>query len=172
MSPDTANKSETRMPHLQSLQSITLLPQDAPTTIFVFIMECFRETAFLLQDICVALQLQAPPTCYSSLSGRALRARSVPRVSPRVSPKTGVFEGVSEGVFPGPFGPRAPECPKSVPRVSPECSRHLFDTLSEHFLDTRSLRSAAPKGPREHPFSGTPSSVLKLLHYSTLCLDN
>ena len=41
-----------------------------------------------------------------------------PQECPR---KRGVFEGVSDGVSPGPFRPRAPECPKSVPRVSPEC---------------------------------------------------
>ena len=38
--------------------------------------------------------------------------------------------------------PRAPECPKSVPRVSPECPGHLFDTpgtLSGHF---------GPEGPK------------------------
>ena len=53
--------------------------------------------------------------------------------------KRGVSGGVSDGVSPGPFGPRAPECLKSVPRVSPECLGHLFDTpetLSGHFLDT------------------------------------
>ena len=56
---------------------------------------------------------------------RALRARSV--------------LGVSLGVSPGPFGPQAPECPKSVPRVSPECQKGVLDTpgtLSGHFWDT------------------------------------
>ena len=89
----------------------------------------FCETFWLL-----APRLAIPPACYRSLS--ALRARSVPGVSPRVSPK---MEGLSDGVSPGPFGPRAPECPKSVPRVSPECPGHLFDTpgtLSGHFSDT------------------------------------
>ena len=65
---------------------------------------------------------------------RALRARSVPRVS--------------DGVSLGPFGPRTPECPKSVPRVSPECPGHLFDTpgtLSGLYFWT--LRSPGPEGP-------------------------
>ena len=61
-------------------------------------------------------------------------------VSPRVSSKTGVSEGVSHGESPpGPFGPRARACPKSVPRVSPQCLAHLFGTprtLSGTFWDT------------------------------------
>ena len=73
-----------------------------------------------------------------------------PQECPR---KRGVSTGVSDGVSPG--------CPKSVPRVSPECPGHLFHTpgtLSGHFLDT------PEPGPRGHPvrhslgqppFSGT-----------------
>ena len=48
------------------------------------------------------------------------------------------------GVSLGPFGPRAPECPKSVPRVSPECQEGVPDTpgtLSGHFLDTPAPRA-------------------------------
>ena len=60
--------------------------------------------------------------------------------SPQECPrKRGVSEGVSDGVSVGPFGLRALECPKSFPRVSPECPGYLFDTpvtLSGHFLDT------------------------------------
>ena len=60
-------------------------------------------------------------------------------VSDGVSPKIKVSERVSGGVSRGPSGPRAPECPKGVPRVSPKCPGHLFDTsgtLSGHLLDT------------------------------------
>ena len=55
---------------------------------------------------------------------------------------------------PGPFGARAPECPKSVPRVSPECQKGVPDTpgtLSGHLLDTP---SDTP------PLSGTLSGTL------------
>ena len=78
---------------------------------------------------------------------RALRARVSRGVSPRVSPKTGVSDGVFHGMSPKPFGPRTPECPKSVPRVSPECLGHLFDTLGTHSRDTHS-RARGPKGPK------------------------
>ena len=93
------------------------------------------------------------------------------RVSPRVSPKTGVSDRVSHGVSPGPKGPRAPECPKSVPRVFPECLGYLFDTpgtLSGHSFDTPEPPGAA-KGPGDTPwdtlsdtppFSGTLSETL------------
>ena len=93
-------------------------------------------------------------------------SRECPRECPR---KWGVSERVSDGVFPGPFGPRAPECPKSVPRVSAECQKGVPDTLrtlSGHFLGTleRGARRA-PGTPRrtllEHPpFSGTLSGTL------------
>ena len=85
--------------------------------------------------------LAIPPTSY--------------RVSPRVSPKTGVSDGVSHGVSPGPFGPRAPECPKSVPRVSPECPGHLFDTLGTPFGHSG---AGGPKGPKDTPWD-TPSDT-------------
>ena len=92
-----------------------------------------------------------------------------PAVSLRVSPKTGVSKGVSHGVSPGPFGLRARECLKSVPRVSPECLGHLFDTpgtLSGHFSDIpdagarkapETLRGTLSWTPR---FSGTLSGTL------------
>ena len=100
---------------------------------------------------------------------RALRARESRGVSPRVSPKTGVYDGVCHGVSPRRFGPRAPECPKSVPRVSPECQKSVSDTLgtlSGHFLDTPEpgARRApgTPRGTlrRTPPFSGTLSGTL------------
>ena len=54
---------------------------------------------------------------------------------------------------------RAPECPKSVLRVSPECPGHLFDTpgtLSGHFLDTLEPGARrAPETPVDTP-SDTP----------------
>ena len=71
------------------------------------------------RQICVNLRIDSresghldlqPPRPATGVS-RALRARSVP--------------GVSLGVSLGPFGPRAPECPKSVPRVSRECPRSV-----------------------------------------------
>ena len=89
-------------------------------------------------------------------------------VSPRVSPKTGVSDRMSHGVSPGLFGPRGPECPKSVPRVSPEC-QSIPDTLgklSGHFLDTPETGARrAPRTPRgtlcrTPPFSGTLSGRL------------
>ena len=62
------------------------------------------------------------------------------------------------GVFFKPFGPRAPECPESVPRVSPECQNGVPDTpgtLSGHFLDTpERWARRAPKTPRETPVAG------------------
>ena len=74
-----------------------------------------------------------PPACYRSLS-----ARSVP--------------GVSLGVSLRPFAPRAPQCPKSVPRVSQECQKGVLDnvgTLSGHFLDTAEPGARrAPETPR------------------------
>ena len=79
----------------------------------------------------VCLQPPRPATGVS----RALRARRVPGVSLRVSL--------------GLFGPRAPECPKSVPRVSPECQKGVPDTpgtLSGHFLDTPEPRLVADRG--------------------------
>ena len=47
----------------------------------------------------------------------------------------GVSDGVSHGVCQGPFGPRDPECPKSVPRVSPSV-RDTILTLQGHSRDT------------------------------------
>ena len=83
---------------------------------------------------------------------RALRARSVPGVSPRVSPKTGGVRGSVRRGVPGPFGPRAPECPKSVPRVSPECQKgdtgHSRDTLGTLFGHSGARGPRAPETPR------------------------
>ena len=71
-------------------------------------------------------------------------------VSERVSPKIGVSEKVSGGVSRRAFGPRAPECPKGVPRVSLECPDTFF-TLRRHSLDTFwTLLSLGPEGPPRH----------------------
>ena len=86
-----------------------------------------------------AKSLTATPFKPTLRTLRALRARSVPGLFRRVSRKPGVFEGVSHRVSPGPFRPQTRKCPKSVPRVSPECPGHLLDTpgtLSGYFLDT------------------------------------
>ena len=72
-----------------------------------------------------------------------------PEVSPGVSPKTGVSPGVSHGVSPGPFGPRASECPKSVPRVSGTPFRHSGDTLGTLFGHSG---ARGPKGPGDTPW--------------------
>ena len=70
--------------------------------------------------------------------------REVPGKSPKTSGEVWGISGEVRGLSRS-AGPRAraPECPKSVPRVSRECPqsvlRHLLDapeTLSEHFLDT------------------------------------
>ena len=67
----------------------------------------------------------------------ALRARSA--------------SGVSLGVSLEPFGPRAPECPKSVPRVSRGVKKVSW-TLRGHSRDTFwTLRSPAPEGRRDTP---------------------
>ena len=90
-------------------------------------------------------------------------------VSDGVSPKIELSERVSGGVSRGPSGPRAPERPKGVPRVSPECPGHLFDTpgtLSGHLLDTLEPGAwRAPETPlqtlaRTPRFSGTPRRTL------------
>ena len=77
----------------------------------------------------------------------------------------GVSEGVSHGVSPGPFGPRAPECQKGVPRVSKRYP-DTPGTLSGHLFDTpESGARRAPETPRgtlsrTPPFSGTPCRTL------------
>ena len=71
-----------------------------------------------------------PPINYRGLSG--------PSGPGSVPDNGGVRRSVPRGV-PGPLGPRAPECPKSVLRVSPKCQKGVPDTLgtlSGHFLDT------------------------------------
>ena len=71
-------------------------------------------------------------------------------VSQGVSPKIGVSERVSWGVSRGPFGPRAQECPKGVPRVSPECQKGVR-TLRRHSRDTFwTLWGPGPEGPLRH----------------------
>ena len=81
------------------------------------------------------LQRPRPATGVS----RALRPRGVP--------------GVSFGVSLGPFAPLALECPKTVPRVSPECQKGVPDTpgtLSGHFLDSPEPGARrAPETPRK-----------------------
>ena len=87
---------------------------------------------------------------------RAFRAEVSP--TPKVG---GMFEGVSDGVCecegvsgavsPRPFGPRPPECPKSVLRVSRSVRHTNFDTPG-HSRDTFwTLRSLGPEGPRAPP---------------------
>ena len=84
----------------------------------------------------VSERVANPPGCYRSLSGPP--GPKCPGSVPR---------GVS-----GPFGRRAPECPKkcpeSVPRVSKRCLGHFGDTLG-----TLCGHSGArgPKGPRDTP---------------------
>ena len=57
----------------------------------------------------------------------------------------------SLGVSLEPFGPRAPKCPKSVPRVSPECQKGVRIPRG-HSRDTFwTLRSPGPEGPQRHP---------------------
>ena len=58
-------------------------------------------------------------------------------VSPRVSPKT------TGGVSGARVGPRAPECPKSVPGVSRSVRDTVFDTLVTLFEHSE-------PGPRRH----------------------
>ena len=65
----------------------------------------------------------------------------------RFSATKGLPRGVS-----GPFGPRASERPKSVPRVSPECQKGVW-TLPGHSRDTPGTLSGhsggwGPKGPK------------------------
>ena len=91
-----------------------------------------------------------PPTCYRSLSGP-----SGPKCPEGVPENGGVRGNVRSGVS----RDRAPECPKSVPRVSPECQKGVRDTLGTlSGLGTLFEHSAArgPKGPGDTP-SDTPS---------------
>ena len=86
-------------------------------------------------------QLGKAPTCYRSLPGP-----SGPKCPGSVPGKRGCPR-VSHGVSPAPFGLRAPECPKSVPRVFPECRKGIPDTLGTlfgYFLD------APEPGARKH----------------------
>ena len=97
-----------------------------------------------------------------------------PRECPR---KRGVSERVSDWVFPGPEGPRAPECPKSVPRVSKRCPGHSRDTLGTLFghpvghslghppvfrdtLGDTPGDTSGPKGPRDSCSRPAGSQVL------------
>ena len=96
-------------------------------------------------------------------ASRALRARSVPGVSPKVSPNTGGVQGsVRQGVSRVLRAP-APECPKSVPRVSPECPGHLFlhsgDTLGTLF--GHSFEHPVGHSLGHPPFSGTLLGMLR-----------
>ena len=96
---------------------------------------------------------------------RTLRARSVlGSVSESVPENGGVRGNVPRGVS-GLFGPRAPEYPKSVPRVCPECLEHLFDTLGTLFGHSGARGPKVPETPRgtfprTPPFSGTLSETL------------
>ena len=90
-----------------------------------------------------------------------------PGVSPRVFPGTGVSPGVFHRVSPGSGVSR--KCPKSVPRVSPECRKGVPDTLgtlSGHFLDTpeprarRASETLCGKLPETPRLSGTLTGTL------------
>ena len=72
-------------------------------------------------------RVATPPACHRASLG-PFGPEVSSGVSPRVSPKTGVSPGVSHGVSLGPFGRRAPEFPKSVPRV---CRRSVEKVLSK-----------------------------------------
>ena len=75
---------------------------------------------------------------------------SRPGGSERVSPKIRVSEELSEGVSRGPLWPRPQECPKGVPRVSPECQKGVR-TLRRHSRDTFwTLLGPGPQGPPRH----------------------
>ena len=74
----------------------------------------------------------------------------------RVSPKIGVPWGMCRGASRASFQPRAPECPKGVPRVTPKCQKvsgHFGDTLGtlwRHSWDTFwTFWGPGPKGPPE-----------------------
>ena len=109
-----------------------------------------------------ALRVRKAPTSQKSHSGPS--GPKCPGECPTVSPKMGVSEGVPWGVS-GPFGPRAPECQKGVPRVSKRCPDTLR-TLSGHLFDTpwpgarRALETPRRTLPRTPPFSGTPRRTL------------
>ena len=76
------------------------------------------------------------PPEFSTPLGRSLR----------VSPKTGVSRGCPAGCPWGVFGPRAPECSKSVPRVSGTLFGHSGHTLGIVFGHSR---ARGPKGFRD-----------------------
>ena len=64
----------------------------------------------------------------------------------------GLSHGVSYGASSGPYRPRAPECPKSVPRVCRGVVLDTFLTLRRHSRDTSwTVRRAGPEGLRGHP---------------------
>ena len=109
---------------------------------FIYVMQ--------LQLITVNNMLQNKKYVCNACNPPGLLQESLGPFGPEVSRECP--SGVSLGVSLGPFGPRAPECPKSVPRVSPECPGHLFDTpgtLSGHFLDTPEPGARrAPETPR------------------------
>ena len=109
------------------------------------------------------------PTSYRGLSGPS--GPSVPKKSvPQSVPENGgVRESVprqTHGLLPGPFTPRGPECPKSVPRVSPgvskKCPGPSRDTLGT--LDTLEPGPGRPRAtlslPRTPPFLGAHSGTL------------
>ena len=84
---------------------------------------------------------------------------------PRNVPENGDVQESVHGVSLGPRALRAPECPKSLPRVFPECpgqSFHTPGTLSGHCLGTLEPRGQRAWGhPVGHPvFAGTLSWTL------------
>ena len=109
---------------------------------------------FLKYQICLSLANSPGQLQESSGPFGPEVSRGVFRECPR---KRGVSDRVSHGVL----WPQAPECPKSVPRVSLECSGDLFDTpgtLSGHFFGHSGARGArrAPETPPWDTPSDTP----------------
>ena len=115
--------------------------------------------------LCCALRHPQPPTGGFGPFGPEVSGEC-PRECPR---KSGCPRECPGDTPRGPFGPRAPECPKGVPRVSPECP-DTFLTLRRHSRDTFWTHwGPGPEGPPRHSpghslrhprFSGTLSWTL------------
>ena len=124
------------------------LPQDLIPAIVLMII--------LRDGLCLISMLDVSNFYFGLVAGQvtpiSLRGIGSCRIllAPRVGLRT---PRLATGVSRGPLGPKPPECPqecppktgyprecpKSVPRASPECPGHLVDTpgtLSGHFLDT------------------------------------
>ena len=80
--------------------------------------------------------------------GAEIHHRRVSGSVPESVPENGSVRRSVPRNVPAALGPRAPECPKNVPRVSPECQKGVSDTLGTLFRDTRAPRA------RETPVAG------------------